>query len=117
MQWVNRLMASVAAVLVTAGGASALPQESLPQEPLSQNAAGVADVAWAAAVSADSIEAYAEFLMSYPNSRYAPAAYDRLNQVALSSADAAALQGVIAWSEGQSDKSSPEILPGNIMII
>jgi hypothetical protein len=117
MQWVNRLMASVAAVLVTASGASALPQESLPQELLPQKAGDLEGVAWSVAVSADSIEAYAAFLMTYPSSRYAPAAYDRLNQVALSSADAAALQGGIAWGGDRSDRSSPEILPGNIMII
>jgi hypothetical protein len=107
MKWVTRLMASVAAVLVTAGGASALPQEP----------GSAAEAAWSAAVDADSIEAYAEFLMTYPDSKHTPEAYNRLNQVALSPAHGVPAQSTIAWSGGQSGRTSPEILPGSIMII
>src|SRR5579862_4383839 len=68
MKWAGRLMTSVAAVLFAGGGAFA--STGAP--------ATSADTAWAAAVKSDSLEAYAAFVMTHPDSEHARAAYDRL---------------------------------------
>ena len=69
MKWLGRLMTSGAALLLTAGGATAT----------SIRAPTPADAAWAEAVKSDTLEAYAAFAMMYPESKHAPAAYGRLS--------------------------------------
>ena len=108
MRWVNRLMTSVAAVLLTAGGASALTQDP----------GTAAEAAWSAAAKVDSLEAYAEFLMAFPDSDHARAAYNRLAQPAMASSGVALQsEDALVWNGSQAGRSSPEILPGTIMII
>lgn len=69
MKWAGRLMTSVAAVLITAGSglSASAPMASTP-----------ADVAWADAIKSDTLEAYAAFVMLYPDSKYAQSAYMKL---------------------------------------
>ena len=69
MKWLGRLMTSGAALLLTAGGATAA----------SMRAPAPADAAWAEAIKSDTLEAYATFAMMYPESKHAPAAYGRLS--------------------------------------
>lgn len=108
MKWMNRLLGSVAAVLVTAGGASAsTPGYETP-----------AEAAWSAAVRAGSLEAYAEFLLAYPDNEHAAEAYGRLTLSAVTPVESDGKADVAAlWGVGQTGKSSPAILPGTIMII
>jgi hypothetical protein len=65
----GRLMTSGAALLLTAGGATAA----------SMRAPAPADAAWAESIKSDTLEAYATFAMMYPESKHAPAAYGRLS--------------------------------------
>jgi hypothetical protein len=105
MRWVGRLMTSVAAVLLTTGGVSASTTEiGTP-----------ADTAWAAAAKSDSLEAYAAFVMAYPESDHARAAYTRLLRTGTTATGAVTVpkSGPLFGSE----TSSPGILPGTIMII
>jgi hypothetical protein len=111
MRWAGRLMTSVAAVLLTAGGASALTADG---------GASSADVAWAAATKANSLEAYAKFAMAYPESEHVLAAYERLSRSVKSvkaSSEAAAPESAAGYGDYETDGSSPGILPGTIMII
>ena len=73
MKWVGRLMASAAAVVLTAGGASAAFEKT----------ASPADAAWAGAVKRGTLEAYAAFAMTFPESEHAQAAYNRLSTAAV----------------------------------
>jgi hypothetical protein len=101
-------MTTVAAVLLTTGGASASTGES----------GSLADAAWAAAVKSDSLEAYAGFVMSYPESAHARVAYDRLSGIEPASTAAGARpQAATLLGDDQSEKSAPGNLPGMIMII
>ena len=69
MKWLGRLMTSGAALLLTAGGATAASIRAHPP----------ADAAWAEAIKSDTLEAYPTFAMMYPESKHAPAAYGRLS--------------------------------------
>jgi hypothetical protein len=101
-------MSSAAAVLLATGGASALTRD----------AATSADAAWAEAVKSNSIEAFAEFVMAYPDSEHARAAYNRLSHIesATNGVGAATESGSLFGDEKRTG-SSPGILPGTIMII
>lgn len=108
MRWVGRLMTSVAAVLLTAGGASAS----------SENAVTSVDAAWAAAARSDSLEAYAAFVIDHPDSAHARVAYSRLLGIELApAADLATAANAPLVSGDRDTKSSPGISPGMIMII
>jgi hypothetical protein len=108
MRWVARLMTSVAAVLLTTGGV-----------PASARDAGTpADAAWAAAVASDSLEAYAAFVMTYPDSAHARSAYSRLSGAkAASTRDNAGSEAAPLFTDDRNQSSAPGILPGMIMII
>jgi hypothetical protein len=73
MRWVGRLMTSAAAIVLAAGGASAA----------SEKTASPADAAWASAVKRGTLEAYAAFAMTFPESEHAQAAYTRLSTAAV----------------------------------
>jgi hypothetical protein len=108
MRWAARLMTSAAAMLLTASGASAATQAL--ERP--------ADAAWAAAVASNSLEAYAAFVMKYPESEHARAAYDRLSGASTAGTGAGATPGSASlFGDEQNEQSSPGILPGMIMII
>jgi hypothetical protein len=101
-------MASVAAVLLTTGGVSA-----------STGDAGTsADAAWAATRASDSLEAYAAFVMTYPDSPHARSAYNKLfGAEAASTRDNASSEGPLIFKDDRNQSSAPGILPGMIMII
>jgi uncharacterized protein (DUF1330 family) len=101
-------MASVAAVLLTTGGVSA-----------STGDAGTsADAAWAATRASDSLEAYAAFVMTYPDSAHARSAYNKLSGAeAASTRDNASSEGPLIFKGDRNQSSAPGILPGMIMII
>jgi hypothetical protein len=106
MKWVARLMSSVAAMLLAAGGASA--STGAPSTP--------ADVAWAAAAKSDSLEGYAAFAMTYPDSEHAGSAYDRLSgAAAISGGGAAPLPAGTPSSDDRQMDQGP--LNGKFMII
>jgi hypothetical protein len=108
MRWVARLMTSVAAVLLTTGGVSASTRD----------ADTPADAAWTATVASDSLEAYATFVMMYPDSVHARSAYNRLSGAeAASSRDNASSEGSLLFTDEQNQRSTPGILPGIMMII
>jgi hypothetical protein len=71
MRWVGRLMTSVAAVVLTTGGASAALETT----------ANPVDTAWAETVKRGTLEAYAAFAMTFPESEHAQTAYSRLSTV------------------------------------
>jgi len=101
-------MTSVAAVMLTASGASASTAAS----------ARSADGAWAATIKNDSLEAYAEFAMMYPDSEHAQSAYNRLSAAYTDSISAGVVpQNSILSGEQQKEQSAPRILPGQIRII
>jgi hypothetical protein len=108
MRWIGRLMTSVAAVLLTTGGVSA-----------STGHAGIsADAAWAAARASDSLEAYAAFVITYPDSAHARSAYNRLSGAeAASTRDNASSESSPLFTDDRNQSSAPGILPGMIMII
>jgi len=102
-------MSSAAAVLLATGGASAA---------LARDAATSADAAWAEAVKTNSIEAFAEFVMAYPDSEHARAAYNRLSRIESPANDVRATpESGSLFGDEQRTGSSPGILPGTIMII
>lgn len=103
MRWVGRLMTSAAALLLATGGVSATTQASGAPE----------DIAWATAVKSNSLEAYAEFVMQYPESRHTPVAYNRLFGVETISSEANS-SGVAMDDETESD---PGLLPGIFRMI
>lgn len=72
MRWVGRLMTSVAAVVLTAGGASAAGFEKTASP----------DAAWATTVKRGTLEAYAAFAMTFPESEHTQTAYSKLSTVA-----------------------------------
>jgi len=104
MKWIGRLMTSVAAVLVTAGGVSASTGPS----------ASPADAAWDEAAKSDSLEAYAAFVMMYPDSEHARVAYDRLSGANTASIIKALRSGVPLIGDEQ---SSFDVFPGVLNII
>jgi hypothetical protein len=108
MRWVARLMTSVAAVLLTTNGV-----------PASARDAGTpADAAWAATVASDSLEAYATFVMMYPDSVHARSAYNRLSGAeAAPIRDDAGSEAAPLFADDRNQSSAPGILPGMIMII
>jgi len=109
MKWITRFMTSAAAVLLSAGGVSASTQ-------VADTPADAA--AWATAVASDSLEAYATFVMMFPDSKHARSAYNRLSGAeAGSSRDAASSEGTPLLMDDQNQSSAPGILPGMIMII
>jgi hypothetical protein len=78
MKWAGRLMTSVAAVLLTAGGGvQATIQHELPPS----------EAAWAEAVKANTLEAYADFLARYPGSDHAQSAFAALSHGKTASAE------------------------------
>ena len=105
MKWLARLMTSVAALLLTLGGASAA----------SIRVPTPADAAWAEAVKSDTLEAYAAFAMTYPESKHAPAAYGRLSG---SQADAIAMPAVTSnHGDEENEAGTPGLLPGLLLIV
>ena len=105
MKWLARLMTSVAALLLTLGGASAA----------SIRVPTPADAAWAEAVESDTLEAYAAFAMTYPESKHAPAAYGRLSG---SQADAIAMPAVTSnYGDEENEAGTPGLLPGLLLIV
>lgn len=108
MRWIGRLMGSAAAVLLATGAASALTPDT----------ATSADAAWAEAVKVNSIEAFAKFVMAYPDSEHVRAAYNRLSNVESAASDSGTRpEGGPLSGDEQRTGSSPGILPGTIMII
>jgi hypothetical protein len=97
-------MGSAAAVLLTTGASSAKPVELENR----------AEAAWAAAQASGTLEAYANFLMMFPDSAQARIAYDKL-----SGGPAAGIGGSDArlLADDASDASRPGVLPGMIMIV
>ena len=71
MKWVGRFLASAAAVVLSGTSGSATPAPVSTQ----------IEEAWATATKKDSLEAYAAFIMVYPESPYAKSAYERLSGV------------------------------------
>jgi hypothetical protein len=102
-------MTSVAAVLLTTGGISASTGDA---------GTSSADAAWAAARASDSLEAYAAFVMTYPDSAHARSAYNKLSGAeAASTHDNASSEGSPLFTDDRNQSSEPGILPGMIMII
>ncbi|HEV8015052.1 MAG TPA: hypothetical protein VGP48_05945 [Stellaceae bacterium] len=74
-----------------------------------------AEVAWAQAVQQGSLEAFAEFAMTYPDSKYVELAYARL-----ANPDAAATAiGVSMGGQGadENSMSEPGFVPSSIMVV
>jgi hypothetical protein len=107
MKWAGRLMTSVAALLLTAGSASALTASSESS----------AEAAWTDATRSNSVEAYATFVMMYPDSEHASSAYERLSGAAAISNAGALPQRDPLFGNQENDQSAPAILPGIMMII
>lgn len=104
MKWVGRLMASAAAVLLTTGSGSASVGGLTPS----------AETAWAEVVKADTLEAYAEFAMAYPDSEHALLAYSKLfGAKAISDGTKPESMTILDEDEG----STPGLLPGVLRII
>ena len=105
MKWLGRLMTSVAALLLTIGGVSAA----------SMRGPAPADVAWAEAIRSDTLEGYAAFVMTYPESEHARAAYRRLSGA---EARAIAAPGEVSIvGDDENEASAPGLLPSLILII
>jgi hypothetical protein len=95
MKWLGRLLASIGAVVLASSGGSA---STMPDED-----------AWAQAVKSDSLEAYAAFVMKYPDSEHAQTAYERLSGGASATSDAKVLfleDEAVASEQGLTDLSS-----------
>jgi len=104
MRWVGRLVTSVAAMLLTAGGASG------------STTATPVDAAWAAAAASDSLEAYATFVMTYPHSKYARLDYNRLSGLEAASAGSFARpEGTPLFADDHGNANSPGLSPGMII--
>jgi hypothetical protein len=71
MKWLLRLLVSSVAVSFVAGEVSAATPEAKSD----------ADMAWSRATETDTLQAYAEFLLTYPESSYTEAAYAKLSAV------------------------------------
>jgi hypothetical protein len=84
MKWIGRLMGSAAAVLLTTGAGVSNPL-----------ATSKADHAWANAVKRNTLEAYVDFAMTYPQSVQAVLAHRKLQAPGTSGARGhLAMQGV-----------------------
>lgn len=74
------------------------------------------EVAWGQAVAQNSLEAYAEFAMTHPESNFARNARARIMGATVSSgAEGNSATSVAGDSDGQS--SVPEFIPDSIMIV
>lgn len=104
MKWIARLMTSAAAVVVAASGAAASVGSH----------ASPADAAWDEVVKNDTLEAYATFVMMYPESKHARSAYDRLAGVNIGSSIRTIRPGAPLMGD---DLSSPDVFPGFLNII
>ena len=106
MRWVSRLMTSAAAVLLATGGgvAQSRAESHAP-----------ADAAWADAEQSGTLEAYTNFVLTYPESRHARSAYMKLSG-AEHAVDPAS-GGEPNMADDNSVTSTPGMLPGAIMII
>ena len=104
MKWLGRLMTSGAALLLTAGGATAASIRAPPP----------ADGAWAEAIKSDTLEAYATFAMMYPESKHAPAAYGRLSG-SLAGANAKPTETAILGDD-ESEAGTSGLLPRLLLI-
>ena len=102
MNRVQRLLASVAAALLTSGGASASTVS-----------------AWNEAVMKDTLEAYAEFAMNYPDSKLADLAYRKLSGADLDTfaMNAAPSAGVAGSATDDNVASDPDFAPGWVRLI
>jgi hypothetical protein len=67
-EWLGRLMASAAALLAAGGVSTAIGETR-----------SAADAAWTEAVKSDTLEAYAAFAMTFPDSEHAAAAHRQLS--------------------------------------
>jgi hypothetical protein len=111
MNRIQRLMASVATALLATGHAASASIE--------QSHASVESI-WAKIVETDTLEAYAAFVMRYPDSTFAALAYRRLSGTGAEASSVnfnppAPLLPVEAADED--DASTPDFVPGWIRLI
>jgi hypothetical protein len=106
----RRIVAFLAAVPMAMSGVASA---SIP------TAGAPAETAWTKAVQQGSLEAYAEFAMTYPDSKYAKVAYARLSSVGtVSTADHAATKADhMGLDLGLDSVSEPAFLPTMIMTV
>jgi hypothetical protein len=107
MKWAGRLMTSLATVLLTAGGAMSGASAAIT----------TVDSAWSEAVKSNTLEAYAAFLMAYPNSEFASSAYDRLSSGATASNEAPAVAGASRSGDASIAVGKPEFVQRTLMIV
>ena len=109
MKRIGHLMASAAAVLLASGGAASAANGE---------ASATAEAAWAETVKCNSLEAYAEFAMTHPESKFARVAYSKLSGAGTVGADANA---TAAWTAidvvDENGASMPGFVPNLMMVV
>jgi hypothetical protein len=102
----RRLLGLIAAMPMAMGGvAFASIGEARP----------AAEIAWAQAIQQGSLEAFAQFAMAYPDSKYAELAYARLSNLDTAAVAAAAVAG--AQDADAGSVSDPDFVPRSVMVV
>jgi len=82
-----------------------------------QAARAPAETAWTQAVQKNSLEAYAEFAMTYPDSKYTKLAYAKLSNAGAVSTAGQAAEKAQGLDVGLDSVSQPAFLPTFIMTV
>jgi hypothetical protein len=76
-----------------------------------------AEVAWAQALQQGSLEAFAQFAMIYPDSKYVELAYAKLSNLDTASTATGATAGVQDGDANAGSVSEPGFVPSSMMVV